>query len=168
MMNKWLGLQAMSDLPGNVKRVRELMEHPAFDIRNPNKVYALVGGFAGCPVNFHAKDGSGCAADEEMRRGGEGVTPHHCGFLVALHQLPAPSAALLSSEWPCLEGEVELRAACCPRSTASPGYAQMPQRAAAPRRPCSSPPLWQLTSLHWRWREFANRLPAGTSSSGTR
>lgn len=59
VMNKWLGLQAMSDLPGNVARVRELLEHPAFDIKNPNKVYALVGGFAGCPVNFHAKDGSG-------------------------------------------------------------------------------------------------------------
>lgn len=68
VMNKWLGLQAMSDLPGNVQRVRQLLEHPAFDIKNPNKVYALVGGFAGCPVNFHAKDGSGCVGAAGARR----------------------------------------------------------------------------------------------------
>ncbi|XP_051118998.1 puromycin-sensitive aminopeptidase [Andrographis paniculata] len=59
VVNKWFSLQAMSDIPGNVENVRQLLEHPAFDIRNPNKVYALVGGFCGSPVNFHAKDGSG-------------------------------------------------------------------------------------------------------------
>eukprot|EP00899_Mesostigma_viride_P000768 jgi/Mesvir1/10692/Mv13782-RA.1 len=60
VVNKWLSLQAMSDTPGNVARVRALMEHPGFDIKNPNKVYSLVGGFTGgSPVNFHALDGSG-------------------------------------------------------------------------------------------------------------
>jgi aminopeptidase N len=38
VVNKWLALQAMSDVPGNVEHVRGLLEHPAFDIRNPNKV----------------------------------------------------------------------------------------------------------------------------------
>ena len=34
--------------------------HPAFDIRNPNKVYALVRSFcAANPRHFHAADGSG-------------------------------------------------------------------------------------------------------------
>ena len=61
VMNKWLGLQAMSDLPNNVARVRALMSHEAFDMKNPNKVYALIGGFCGCAVNFHARDGSGYA-----------------------------------------------------------------------------------------------------------
>jgi aminopeptidase N len=56
---KWFSLQAMSDIPGNVENVTELLNHPAFDLRNPNKVYALIGGFCGSPVNFHAKDGSG-------------------------------------------------------------------------------------------------------------
>ncbi|EYU23447.1 hypothetical protein MIMGU_mgv1a001013mg [Erythranthe guttata] len=59
VINKWLALQAMSDVPGNVENVRKLLNHPAFDIRNPNKVYSLIGGFCGSPVNFHAKDGSG-------------------------------------------------------------------------------------------------------------
>ncbi|MCO5612435.1 hypothetical protein L7F22_066702 [Adiantum nelumboides] len=57
--NKWLALQAMSDIPGNVKNVEALLDHPAFDMKNPNKVYSLVGGFCGSAVNFHAKDGSG-------------------------------------------------------------------------------------------------------------
>ncbi|OVA08651.1 Peptidase M1 [Macleaya cordata] len=59
VVNKWLALQAMSDIPGNVENVRKLLSHPAFDLRNPNKVYSLIGGFCGSPVNFHAKDGSG-------------------------------------------------------------------------------------------------------------
>ncbi|KAL9242811.1 hypothetical protein vseg_016775 [Gypsophila vaccaria] len=59
VVNKWFTLQAMSDIPGNVENVKKLLEHPAFDLRNPNKVYALIGGFSGSRVNFHAKDGSG-------------------------------------------------------------------------------------------------------------
>ncbi|KMT02382.1 hypothetical protein BVRB_9g204950 [Beta vulgaris subsp. vulgaris] len=59
VVNKWFALQAMSDVPGNVENVKKLLDHPAFDLRNPNKVYSLIGGFCGSPVNFHAKDGSG-------------------------------------------------------------------------------------------------------------
>ncbi|XP_042459502.1 puromycin-sensitive aminopeptidase-like isoform X1 [Zingiber officinale] len=59
VVNKWFALQAMSDIPGNVANVQKLLSHPAFDLRNPNKVYSLIGGFCGSPVNFHAKDGSG-------------------------------------------------------------------------------------------------------------
>ncbi|KAL2547679.1 Peptidase M1 family protein [Forsythia ovata] len=59
VVNKWFALQAMSDVPRNVEHVRKLLNHPAFDMRNPNKVYSLIGGFCGSPVNFHAKDGSG-------------------------------------------------------------------------------------------------------------
>ncbi|KAJ7952282.1 puromycin-sensitive aminopeptidase [Quillaja saponaria] len=59
VVNKWFALQAISDIPGNVENVRKLLSHPAFDLRNPNKVYSLIGGFCGSVVNFHAKDGSG-------------------------------------------------------------------------------------------------------------
>ncbi|XP_015896102.3 puromycin-sensitive aminopeptidase [Ziziphus jujuba] len=59
VVNKWFALQAMSDIPGNIENVRKLLNHPAFDLRNPNKVYSLIGGFCGSRVNFHAKDGSG-------------------------------------------------------------------------------------------------------------
>lgn len=34
---KWLGLQAGSNVPGNVAAVTHLLSHPAFNINNPNK-----------------------------------------------------------------------------------------------------------------------------------
>ncbi|MDD5388695.1 MAG: aminopeptidase N [Gallionellaceae bacterium] len=60
VVDKWLSVQATSRLPGTVARVRELLRHPAFDLKNPNKVYALVRGFSGAnPRHFHAADGGG-------------------------------------------------------------------------------------------------------------
>ena len=51
--------QAMSNAPGNVESVKKLVDHPAFNINNPNNCYSLFLGFARSPVNFHAADGSG-------------------------------------------------------------------------------------------------------------
>jgi aminopeptidase N len=60
VVDKWLQVQATSRLPGTGARVRELMQHPAFDLKNPNKVYSLVRAFCGAnPRHFHAADGSG-------------------------------------------------------------------------------------------------------------
>ncbi len=59
-MNLWFQIQAGSTLPGGLERVRELMGHEAFDIRNPNKVRALINAFCALnPVNFHREDGEG-------------------------------------------------------------------------------------------------------------
>jgi aminopeptidase N len=63
-MDKWFMLQATmhrqhGDAPV-LERVRALMTHPAFSMRNPNKVRALVIGFCGGNLaEFHAADGSG-------------------------------------------------------------------------------------------------------------
>ncbi|WP_175653846.1 aminopeptidase N [Pseudomonas sp. Marseille-P9899] len=60
VMDQWFSVQAGSTMPGGLARVRTLMEHPAFTLKNPNKVRALIGAFAGQNlVNFHAADGSG-------------------------------------------------------------------------------------------------------------
>jgi aminopeptidase N len=60
VVDKWLQVQSTSRLPGTVQRVRELMRHVAFDIRNPNKVYALVRAFcAANPRHFHGTNGEG-------------------------------------------------------------------------------------------------------------
>ncbi len=37
MILKWLALQAGSNVPDNVKHVTSLLDHPAFNINNPNK-----------------------------------------------------------------------------------------------------------------------------------
>ncbi|NAT26056.1 DUF3458 domain-containing protein, partial [Pseudomonas syringae] len=60
VMDQWFSVQAASTQPGGLQRVQELMKHPAFSIKNPNKVRALIGAFAGQNlINFHAADGSG-------------------------------------------------------------------------------------------------------------
>jgi len=57
---KWLSVQAMSLLPDTLDTVRNLLKHKSFDMKNPNKVYALIGGFcAGNPARFHDKHGEG-------------------------------------------------------------------------------------------------------------
>ncbi|MBY0402430.1 MAG: aminopeptidase N C-terminal domain-containing protein, partial [Cyanobacteria bacterium] len=40
-------------------QVKSLLNHPAYDAKNPNCVRALVGGFAANTIHFHKKDGSG-------------------------------------------------------------------------------------------------------------
>ncbi|PYC25688.1 aminopeptidase N [Aquipseudomonas alcaligenes] len=60
VMDQWFSVQAACTLPGGLARVQALMQHPAFTMKNPNKVRALIGAFAGQNlVNFHAADGSG-------------------------------------------------------------------------------------------------------------
>ncbi|WML91026.1 aminopeptidase N [Thiothrix lacustris] len=62
VMDKWFALQATSSLPDTLQQVQALMQHKLFDMRNPNKVRALVGSFAmRNPLHFHAQDGSGYA-----------------------------------------------------------------------------------------------------------
>ncbi len=62
VVNKWLAVQAACPLPGTLATVRKLMAHPSFDLRNPNKVRAVIGAFSlSNPANFHAEDGSGYA-----------------------------------------------------------------------------------------------------------
>jgi aminopeptidase N len=60
VLDKWFAIQAMSRLPDTLERVQALMRHPAFQLRNPNKVRALIGAFChGNPVRFHAAGGEG-------------------------------------------------------------------------------------------------------------
>src|SRR3546814_5969275 len=61
-MDKWLAIQATSSLPGVLDDVNRLLRHPAFTIRNHNKVRALITSFATAnQVRFHAADGAGYA-----------------------------------------------------------------------------------------------------------
>jgi aminopeptidase N len=60
VVDKWLSLQATSHLPDTLERVKSLLTHPAFDMKNPNKVYALIAAFTHRnPVRFHASSGKG-------------------------------------------------------------------------------------------------------------
>ena len=60
VIDKWFTLQATSRLPDTLARVLELLEHPDFDIRNPNRVRSLIGAFSQANhVRFHEIGGAG-------------------------------------------------------------------------------------------------------------
>lgn len=60
VVETWFGLQSSSASFGTLERVHALMEHPAFELKNPNKVRAVIGGFAMRNFSqFHREDGSG-------------------------------------------------------------------------------------------------------------
>ena len=61
VIDKWFMLQGAAHT-ADVARVRELMKHPAFTLKNPNRARSLL--FSFCNANasrFHAVDGSGYA-----------------------------------------------------------------------------------------------------------
>jgi aminopeptidase N len=82
VVDKWLGVEALSRLPGTVERVRELSAHPAFTLQNPNKVYALLGSFGVNQVNFHAADGSGYRFMTEQALALDAINPQVASRMV--------------------------------------------------------------------------------------
>ncbi|MCA3179827.1 MAG: aminopeptidase N [Burkholderiaceae bacterium] len=79
-MDKWFVLQAtMHRQPGEapvIERVRALTAHPAFSMRNPNKIRSLVTAFCtGNLAEFHAADCSGYAFWTEQVLALDGLNP---------------------------------------------------------------------------------------------
>jgi aminopeptidase N len=62
VVDKWFTLQATSPQEETLTAIEALMTHPAFTMRNPNRVRSLVGAFAqGNPARFHDLSGAGYA-----------------------------------------------------------------------------------------------------------
>ena len=60
VIDKWFALQASSHNPDTFATVQALMQHPAFNLKNPNRVRALIGAFSQAnPLHFHAANGQG-------------------------------------------------------------------------------------------------------------
>ena len=84
-----MGLQAGSPLARTPSTaVRALMKHPAFDIKNPNRVRALIGAFSANHLRFHDADGSGYRLVGEVIRTLDPINPQ-----VAARHGRAPSKA---------------------------------------------------------------------------
>jgi aminopeptidase N len=61
VIDKWFMLQGMAHTT-DVAALRELMQHPAFTLKNPNRARSLIFSFCNAnPARFHATDGSGYA-----------------------------------------------------------------------------------------------------------
>ena len=59
VVDKWFALQASIPEAATPARVEKLMSHPAFSMAVPNRVYALIGGFAANATQFNRADGTG-------------------------------------------------------------------------------------------------------------
>ena len=60
VLDKWFALQATAPLPETLSEVQSLLDHPAFSMKNPNRVRSLIGAFCGANhICFHAASGEG-------------------------------------------------------------------------------------------------------------
>ncbi|CAL7962975.1 Aminopeptidase N [Gammaproteobacteria bacterium] len=60
VVDKWFAVWARSFLPGALEEIKGLLKHPDFNIKKPNRVYALLRVFATAnPMVFHTKSGEG-------------------------------------------------------------------------------------------------------------
>ncbi|KXB31875.1 aminopeptidase N [Dechloromonas denitrificans] len=64
VVDKWLAVQSGSRLPDTLATVKRLTGHPAFDIGNPNKVYALLRNFGANLARFHTPAGYAFLAEQ--------------------------------------------------------------------------------------------------------
>jgi aminopeptidase N len=59
VLDKWFAVQARAGAADTLRRVQALTRHADFDLRNPNRVRALIGAFTGNPAQFHDASGLG-------------------------------------------------------------------------------------------------------------
>ncbi|MGS2743092.1 aminopeptidase N [Halomonas sp. LS-001] len=59
VMDQWFTVQVTRPQEDALERVKHLMQHPAFSLKNPNRVRALIGAFTQNRINFHRLDGQG-------------------------------------------------------------------------------------------------------------
>ncbi len=82
VLDKWFAVQARCRRPETLQEVRRLMEHRAYQPRNPNRVRSLVGTFSRHNLlRFHAADGSGYVLLREQIISLDAVNPQLAGFL---------------------------------------------------------------------------------------
>lgn len=102
VMDTWFTIQASSTLPGAVERVRELMKHPAYDPKNPNKVRSVLGGFVRNLEHFHDASGTGYRFLGETVRTMDGinamVAARYAGVFSNVKRLDADRQALVRAE----------------------------------------------------------------------
>lgn len=59
VVNQWLVVQASIPKANTLDKVKFLLDHESFSIKNPNKVRSLIGVFSNNAISFHQSDGAG-------------------------------------------------------------------------------------------------------------
>jgi aminopeptidase N len=113
VVNQWFMAQAVSPLTGTLQHIKTLMKHPAFDIKNPNKVRSLIGAFCGQnSVNFHQADGEGYRFLSEqilqLNRLNPQVASRMLGPLTKWRKYPVAQQRLMKAELEKILAQEEL------------------------------------------------------------
>lgn len=104
VMDRWFLVQASSTRPDTLAVVQRLLQHPDFDARNPNRLRALVLGFASNQPRFHAADGAGYALLARQVRSVDRLNPQSAARLVQ----PLTRWRRLAAPWgPAMRAELE-------------------------------------------------------------
>ena len=83
VVDQWFSVQATRSQPGALERVRELLRHPDFALRNPNKVRAVIGAFcANNHINFHDASGAGYEFLGELAMQLDAINPQIAARLI--------------------------------------------------------------------------------------
>lgn len=83
VLDKWFGVQAMSQRADTLDRVRQLTGHGLYDPRNPNRLRALALGFAGNQSRFNDLAGEGHAWLTAQVLAADRINPQSAARLVA-------------------------------------------------------------------------------------
>ncbi|MEM9303966.1 MAG: aminopeptidase N [Pseudomonadota bacterium] len=104
VLDKWFAVQGSIPRDGVLTRVHDLLAHPAFSMRNPNKVRSLIGAFARNHTGFHAADGSGYRFLAEQVRTLDALNPQIAARLVSIFNAWRRMPASLGEQ---IQGELE-------------------------------------------------------------
>ena len=105
MLNRWFQMEACANRPEGaaLARVRELLMHPKFDGKNPNRVRAVVHSFGDQNWRgFHAADGAGYAfiAEQILRYDAQNpsLASRFCDPFLRWHKCAEPQRALQKTQ----------------------------------------------------------------------
>ena len=82
VLDKWFAIQAMSARADTLARVEELSRHPAFTLKNPNRLRSLVGSFAANQRGFHVASGRGYSFLADILLEADRINPQTAARLV--------------------------------------------------------------------------------------
>ncbi len=102
VLDKWFALQAVANRADTLDRVMNLLEHPRFNARNPNRVRSLIGAFALRNfARFHVVDGAGYAFVADQVLAHDAGNPQIAAMLAGAFNLwkrfPEPRRGLMQA-----------------------------------------------------------------------
>jgi len=83
VIDKWFAVQAAAQRPDTVEQVRQLLDHTAFSVTNPNRLRSIAAYFGGNQWAFHSASGDGYRLLADLILAADKVNPQ-----VAARQLP--------------------------------------------------------------------------------